>query len=202
MPGIIAGRIMRLLLLLLPISLACKPSETTVTITSTTTTTTIARGSTTGHQTRPAEDISTTAAQEDTTTAAGEETTSAAEEETTTAEGEETTPGAEEETTTAPIDCPEGWIDATQDGLGCLDFVEAPDGINWLATQTICQTNNGYSVEALDMLEVNGDVTKVWSFLRLCIHPFQAGKLFDLALLTSYFSHRETWWLGLTDLVR
>merc|ERR1711971_382592 len=188
---------MRLILLLLPLSLACKPSSTATTTTTTTTATTtrntgttaIATDSTAGHlQTRPAETETTTTpgttttgtttagtASADTTTA---DTTTA---DTTTADTTTagTTPG---DTTTAPIDCPEGWIDATEDGLGCLYFVGMDDGINWLATQTICQTNNGYSVEALDMTE--------------------AGKLFDLALLTSYFSYRETWWLGLTDLAR
>ena len=142
-------------------------TTTTATTTTTDTTSTIPP-STTGHQTRPADDPTTTGAEEETTTGAEEETTTATEEETTTAAGEETTTAPEEETTTdpgeetttdeettlAPIDCPEGWIDATSDGLGCLLFVEADDGINWLATQTICQSGDGYSVEALDMAEV------------------------------------------------
>jgi len=50
-----------------------------------------------------------------------------------------------------------------------------------LATQTACQSDIGNSVEALNIDE--------------------AQKLFEIAQLTSFFSHREVWWLGLSDLV-
>merc|ERR1712130_19019 len=182
-----AGTSMRLLLLLLPFTLACKPSSTATTTTTINTTTTTTMP---GHiQTRPLEDkdattdLTTDPTADQTTDPTEDITTDPATDTTVDPTVDPTTDTTlDADTTTAPIDCPEGWIDATEDGLGCLYFVNMDEGINWLATQTICQSNNGYSVEALYMVE--------------------AGNLFNLALLTSYFSHRETWWLGLTDLAR
>ena len=211
---------MRLLLLLLPFTLACKPSSTATTTTTINTTTTT---TTPGHiQTRPLEDKDattdlttdpttdqTTDPTEDPTTDPTEDMTTDPTEDITTDPATDTTVDPtvdpttdttlDADTTTAPIDCPEGWIDATEDGLGCLYFVNMDEGINWLATQTICQSNNGYSVEALDMVEVV-TIVPTTQYSHIC--SFQAGNLFNLALLTSYFSHRETWWLGLTDLAR
>merc|ERR1712004_55287 len=191
---------MKLLLLLLPLALACKrttlttttppppPLTTTtttppplltiktttplLTTTTTTTTTTSSTASTPGHvHTRPADDPTTTTTTTTTTTA----TTT-----TTSTQPDETTPA--ETTPQAPIDCPDGWIDETAVGLGCLRFVEELEGMNWLETQTTCQSEEyGNSVEALSMDE--------------------AEKLFEIAQLTSFFSHREVWWLGLSDLV-
>jgi len=172
---------MQLFLLLLPLALACK--RTTLT----TTTTQPPPPTTTRTTTTPTTTATTSSTSPTPTTAtprhldprpAGNSTTLV-----TTIPTNATQPTESSNTTTtqAPIDCPDGWIDETAVGLGCLRFVEEPGGLNWLETQTTCQSDIGSSVEALNMDE--------------------AEKLFEIAQLTSFFSHREVWWLGLSDLV-
>ena len=154
---------MQLFLLLLPLALACK--RTTLT----TTTTQPPPPTTTRTTTTPTTTATTSSTSPTPTTAtprhlyprpAGNSTTLV-----TTIPTNATQPTESSNTTTtqAPIDCPDGWIDETAVGLGCLRFVEDPGGLNWLETQTTCQSDIGSSVEALNMDEVGASVPSMWS---------------------------------------
>ena len=101
---------------------------------------------------------STSSAAGSTTTAAG--STSSAAGSTTSAAGSTTSAAAEtttsaSDTTTATVVCPEGWIDASESDLGCLYFADS--GLSWFETQSICETAQGFSAEALTLSQVKAN---------------------------------------------
>merc|ERR1719167_898036 len=151
---------------------AVHEATTTVAATTTIAPTTTTAAPTTNKPARKA-DTTTPAGGDDTTTPAGGDDT------TTPAGGDDTTTPAGT-TTPATIVCPEGWIDASVSDLGCLYFAEA--GLSWFDTQSLCEGYQGFSAEALTMS--------------------QAGDLFDRAKLTSTFTGKQRWWLGLSDFIR
>ena len=77
------------------------------------------------------------------------------------------------------IQCPEGWIDAQSQNLGCVNFVNEVSQ-SWFEAHEVCQEKySGYLVEAL-----TGDEAKF---------------LFEMAEMIQLYSSTETWWIGLTD---
>ena len=87
---------------------------------------------------------------------------------------------AQNETTPAPkIQCPNGWIDAQSQNMGCLNFLNEVS-LTWFQAKEVCQEKySGFLVEALTKEE--------------------GEYLFQVAEMIQLYSSNEAWWIGLTD---
>ena len=79
---------------------------------------------------------------------------------------------------TTKIQCPNGWIDAQSQNLGCVNFFNEVS-LTWFEAYEVCQEKKAYLVEALSRDE--------------------AEFLFQMAEMIQFYSSNETWWIGLTD---
>ena len=170
------------LLFLLACVSACNPGPTSTTVTTAESQTTANKivstttaTSTTSATTTPTS-ATTTTTSATTTTTSDTTTTSAT---TTTYATTTTTTDPVETTTTAKIQCPNGWIDAQSQNLGCVNFFNEVS-LTWFEAHDVCQDKySAFLVEALSREE--------------------AEFLFQIAEMIQLYSSNETWWIGLTD---
>ena len=82
---------------------------------------------------------------------------------------------------TSRVECPNGWIDAQDQNLGCIIFVG--DAVSsWSDAESICENEySGFLVEALSTEE--------------------ARYLFEIAELIQLYTSDDSWWIGLTGSV-
>ena len=83
-------------------------------------------------------------------------------------------------TTASPkVKCPEDWIDAQDQGLGCLLFLNQTE-LSFFASLAVCEDNLGFSIELLSKEE--------------------AIVLYEMAEIAQMFTGVSQWWIGLSDL--
>merc|ERR1711892_819111 len=97
---------------------------------------------------------------------------------TTTTTNAATTTSAAMTTDAQKIECPENWIDAQGQNLGCLLFLNQTE-LSWFDTLAACEDALGFSIEVLSKDE--------------------AIILYEMAEIAQIFTGVSQWWVGLSD---